>query len=119
MIVVVVVIVLFLGRDVRDEALRRKQHGRNRGGVLQRGTRHLGRIENTQRNHVAGLARRGIEAERALALADLLDRERAVETGVLGDAVGGCGERVGDQLGPLVTAVLGASCWGRQPGGRR
>ena len=55
----------------------------DRRRVLQRGARDLGRIERRPFDHVAVFAGRGVVAEVALALGDLVDDHRRLLAGVL------------------------------------
>src|SRR5207244_4888320 len=50
-------------RNFRDEGFRRKHQGRDGGSVLKGRTGHLGRIENTSRDHVGVVFGFGIESE--------------------------------------------------------
>src|ERR1700731_3062204 len=69
-------------RRLSDHDFGREQQARYRGGVLQSQTRHLGRIQNAQFDHIAVLARLRVVAERALALTDSVQYHRGVFAGV-------------------------------------
>src|SRR5580698_153069 len=73
---------LFFLRRLGNHDFRREQQARDRGGVLQSQTRHLGRIQDAQFDHIAVLTRLGVVAERALALADPVQNNRGILTGI-------------------------------------
>src|SRR5438876_1293769 len=50
-------------RNFGDQGFRRKHQGRDGGGVLKGGSRHLCRIENTGRDHVGVVFGFGVESE--------------------------------------------------------
>src|SRR4051794_40538913 len=57
----------------------------DRGRVLQRRARDHGRVDDAVGHEVDDLARGGVQAEALLRLADVVDHDRALQTGVLGD----------------------------------
>src|SRR5882724_6501428 len=77
---------LFFLRRLGDHDFRREQQSRHRGGVLQSQTRHLGRIQDAQFDHIPVLTRLGVVTERALAVADPVQDNRGILT------------RIGDDL---------------------
>src|SRR5262245_5653944 len=81
------VLVLRLGR-VRDEALGREQHARDRHLVLERGADDLRRVDDAELDHVAVALLGGVVAVGALVLLDVADDDRAVEPRVLRDRAG-------------------------------
>src|SRR5690606_14961304 len=72
-------------RLVRDHGLRGQEQAGDRSGVLQRGTRHLGRVEHAGADEVLVLARDGVEALALRQALDLLHHDAALETAVDGD----------------------------------
>src|SRR5438105_1641227 len=75
------------------------QHQRgDRRGVLQGRTRHLGRVDHARREQVLVISGRGVEAVTALALADLVDDDRALPAAVLRDPAGRLLERPSDDV---------------------
>src|ERR1700744_667029 len=89
---------LFFLRSLGDHDFRREQQARDRGGVLQSQTRHLGRIQNAHFDHVAVLAGSGVVAERALALADPVQDHRGIFTGIGDDLTQRLFDRAGQDL---------------------
>ena len=69
-------------RRLGDHDFRREQQTRHRGGVLQSQTRHLGRIQDAQIDHIAVLTRLGVVTVGALALADSVQNNRGIFTGI-------------------------------------
>ena len=76
-------------RALGDEALRREHEARDGGGVLERRADDLHRVDDALREEVAVLVGRGVVAEVALALLDLVDDDRAFEAGVRRRSGGG------------------------------
>src|ERR1700749_368058 len=89
---------LFFLRSLGDHDFRREQQARDRGGVLQSQTRHLGRIQNAHFDHVALPAVSGVVAERALALADPVQDHRGIFTGIGDDLTQRLFDRAGQDL---------------------
>src|ERR1035437_8441875 len=84
---------LLLLRQVSDERLRREDHRRDRGGVLERRAGHLGSVDDALLEHVAVLALEGVEALTLGQCLDPLDDDLAVRAGVVGDLAEGRFER--------------------------
>ena len=80
---------------------------RHRGGVLQSQTRDLGRIQDAQLDHVAVLAGRRVVAELALALADPVQHDRGVFTGVGDDLTQRLLDRAGQDLDARGLVLVG------------
>ena len=72
-------------RRFRDHDFRREQQAGDRGCVLQREARDIGRIQDAGVNHVAVLARAGVVTVRALATLDLVQHHSRVFASVLDD----------------------------------
>src|ERR1700730_3250669 len=89
---------LVVFRRLSDHDFGREQQARYRGGVLQSQTRYLGGIQDAHFDHVAVLARRGVVAERALALADSVQHHRGVFAGVAHDLPQRLLDRAGQDL---------------------
>src|SRR5579863_381335 len=79
------VAVFLVLRGLGHHDLGREQQARHRGGVLQRKTGHLGRVQNAGLEHVAELARGGVVAEGALAFLHTVENHGSVLAGVLDD----------------------------------
>src|SRR6266702_2045539 len=91
--------VLLLLRLVHDQGLGREQQRGDGGGVLHRGARDLGGVDDPRLYQVDVLAGGRIEAVVLGDLADLVDRDGPLEPGVGGDPVGRQRERLADDLG--------------------
>src|SRR6266536_579122 len=91
--------VLLLLRLVHDQGLGREQQRGDGGGVLHRGARDLGGVDDPRLYQVDVLAGGRIEAVVLGDLADLVDRDGPLEPGVGGDPVGRQLERLADDLG--------------------
>src|SRR5688572_11270345 len=75
----------FFLRRFRDHDFRREQQAGNRGCVLQRQARDLGRVEDALFQHVAVLAGTRVVAVGALARLDGVQDNRGIFAGVLDD----------------------------------
>src|SRR6185312_16414085 len=75
-------VVLFLLRRFADHGFGGDHEAGDRGGVLQRRTGDLGRIEDAHLNHVAVFAGGGVVAIVALAFGDLVQHHRRLFAGV-------------------------------------
>src|SRR6266542_1862338 len=91
--------VLLLLRLVHDQGLGREQQRGDGGGVLHRGARDLGGVDDPRLHQVDVLAGGRVEAVVLGDLADLFDRDGPLEPGVGGDPVGRQLERLADDLG--------------------
>src|SRR6266542_239469 len=91
--------VLLLLRLVHDQGLGREQQRGDGGGVLHRGARDLGGVDDPRLHQVDVLAGGRVEAVVLGDLADLVDRDGPLEPGVGGDPVGRQLERLADDLG--------------------
>src|SRR5271163_255863 len=89
---------LLVLRPLRNEALRRQHQRRNARRVLKRGTHHLDGVNNPHLQQVPILVTLRVVPEVVFALADLVDDDRALETGVLHDLTKGLLERAADDL---------------------
>src|SRR4051812_23485884 len=69
-------------RSVGDDRLGREEQRGDRRGVLQRGTRHLGRVDDAFLEHVDVLTRRGVETLADRQRANLLHDDPTLEAGV-------------------------------------
>src|SRR5882672_3268458 len=85
-------------RRLSDHDFGREQQARYRGGVLQSQTRHLGRIQNAQLDHIAVLAGLSVVAERALAFTDPVQHHRGVLTRIRHDLTQRLFDRAGQDL---------------------
>src|SRR4051812_32707239 len=74
-----------LVRDLGHDGLGGQDVLGDRRGVLERGARHHGRVDDAGGDEVRVLAGRGVEADARVGLADLVDDDRALEAGVLRD----------------------------------
>src|SRR6516162_2669901 len=74
--------VFFLLRLVCNHRLGGDQQTRNGSGVLQSGAHHFGRIDNTCLDEIFIFLGRGVEAERAFAVLDLIENYGAVCAGI-------------------------------------
>src|ERR1700730_3483819 len=70
---------------VGDDGLGGEEQRRDRRRVLQRGARHLRRVDDPGLDEVLVVAGGGVEALRAGEALDLLDNDAAFHAGVLGD----------------------------------
>src|SRR5579864_3779918 len=77
--------VLLVLRSLSHHDFRREQQPRHRSGVLQRKTRHLGRIQDAFFEHVPELARGRVPPESALAFLDPVENHRGILAGVVDD----------------------------------
>src|SRR3954463_8608314 len=93
-----------------DHGFRGDQESRNRGCVLDRGTDHLGRVDDALLDEIDIFAGLGVEAVGVrLVLEDLADDLGAVFTGIDRDLASGRGERLAHDLDAgLLVVVLGA-----------
>src|SRR3712207_3564852 len=89
---------LLLLRNVRDERLRRQDHRRDRGRVLEGRARDLRRVDDAAREEVAVLALEGVEALARLVVADALDDDLAGLARVVGDLPRRRLERLADDV---------------------
>ena len=92
-----------------DDRLGRQEEAGDRRGILECRPGDLGRVDDAEGEHVAPLAGLGVVAEVGLAgAADLVDDDRAVEAGVLGDRPAGLLQGASDDLDAeiLVAAQL-------------
>ena len=76
--------VAVLLRDLGDDRLGREDVLGDRGRVLQRRARHHRRVDDPRRDEIDDLTRGGVQALAFLGLADVVDHDRALEAGVLG-----------------------------------
>src|SRR5436190_2838976 len=76
---------VFLLRLLGDQRLGGEHQARDRRRVLDRGAHDLGRIDHAGLDQIGVLELGGVEAERARALLDLGDDDRAVDARVAGD----------------------------------
>ena len=76
----------FLFAELTDGGFGRQHQARNRGGILQRRPRHLGRIDNASLDEILVYLGSGVEAVVGLlGGADLLDNDGPLDSGILGD----------------------------------
>src|SRR6202166_597831 len=99
---------LFFFRRLSDHDFRREQQSRYRSGVLQSQTRHLGRIQNAQFDHIAVLARLSVVAERALALTDPVQHHSGVFAGVGDDLAQRLFDRPSEDFDARRLIIVGA-----------
>src|SRR5882672_2722450 len=85
-------------RRLSDHDFGREQQARYRSGVLQSQTRHLGRIQNAQLDHIAVLAGLSVVAERALALTDPVQYHSGIFAGIRHDLTQRLFDRAGQDL---------------------
>src|SRR5262249_3651722 len=92
-----------------DHRLSRHQQSGNRGRILQGGTDHLGRVDDTLGYQVTVLAFLGVVAECiSVIVANLADDDRSILTGIDGDLARGRAERFPDDVDSrLLIVVLG------------
>src|SRR5277367_676105 len=99
---------LFVLRSLGNHDFRREQEARYGGRVLQSQTRHLGRIQDAQLDHIAILARRSVVAECALALADSVQHYRRIFAGVRDDLAQRLLDGPGEDLDARRLVLVGA-----------
>ena len=78
----------------------------DRRRVLQRRAGDHGRVDDARRDEVDVLAGRGVEAVALLGLADVVDDDRALEAGVLGDLTERLLERAEHDLGARLLVLV-------------
>ena len=94
----------FLLRHLGDDRLGREDVLGDRGRVLQRRTGHQRGVDDAGGDEVDDLAGRGVEAAALLGLTDVVDDDRALEPGVLGDLTERLLERADDDLRPVCSS---------------
>src|SRR5450755_3889732 len=88
-----------LVRDLGDDRLGGEDVLGDRRGVLERGARHHGRVDDARGDQVDDLAVGGVETVALLRLTDVVDHNRALEPGVLRDLPQRLLERAHNDLG--------------------
>src|SRR4029453_13130394 len=97
---------LFLLRLLGDEGLGGEHEARDRRRVLQRGANDLRRVDHAGLDEVLVHERRGVEAERALALFYLRDDDRAVGARVASDLAQRLLERATHDVDTVAAVIL-------------
>src|SRR6266852_3975455 len=107
---------LFLLRLLGNHALCREQQTSHRSGVLQRAAHDLGRVDDTGLHQVFELLSRGVEAEGALVVLDLVDDDVAFPSGVARDPAGWFLDRLADYADADLLVLAGAHVLDRRRG---
>ena len=97
---------LLVLRALRNEALGGEHQRCNRGSVLEGGADHLDGVDDAHLEEVAVLVRSGVVAEVVFAFFDLVDDDRAFETGVADDLAEGLLDGAADDVDAELLLVI-------------
>ena len=101
------VVVIFFGRFLDHDRIGRQQQSGYAGCVLECCANDLGRVDDTELDHVAVLVVLCIVAVAGLlGLENSVGHNRTVLAGVLGDGAEGCGEHIEDQAGAVLFVAI-------------
>src|SRR5713101_7685932 len=107
---------LLLLRLLGNHALCREQQTSHRSGVLQRAAHDLGRVDDAGLHQIFELLGRGVEAEGALVVLDLVDDDVAFPSGVARDPAGWFLDRLADYADADLLVLAGAHVLDRRRG---